>query len=45
LYLSREFVVRHQGAIWVESQEGRGSTFYVALPVAGPSGLPGEDAR
>ncbi|GAB4111543.1 MAG: ATP-binding protein [Roseiflexaceae bacterium] len=38
LYLSREFVVRHQGAIWVESQEGRGSTFYVALPVAGPSG-------
>jgi two-component system phosphate regulon sensor histidine kinase PhoR len=39
LYLSREFVTRHQGEIWVESQEGRGSVFYVALPSGGPSGI------
>ncbi len=38
LYLSREFVSRHQGQIWVESQEGRGSSFYIALPVHGPGG-------
>jgi two-component system phosphate regulon sensor histidine kinase PhoR len=39
LYLSREFVTRHQGEIWVESQEGRGSTFFLALPVNGPTGI------
>jgi two-component system phosphate regulon sensor histidine kinase PhoR len=31
LYLSREFVTRHGGNIWVESREGHGSTFYVTL--------------
>jgi two-component system, OmpR family, phosphate regulon sensor histidine kinase PhoR len=39
LYLSREFVARHQGEIWAESLEGRGSTFLVALPIAGPANL------
>jgi two-component system phosphate regulon sensor histidine kinase PhoR len=37
LYLSREFVTRHGGAIWVESQENQGSAFYVALPLEQPA--------
>jgi two-component system phosphate regulon sensor histidine kinase PhoR len=32
LYLSRQFVEMHGGRIWVESNEGQGSTFLVALP-------------
>lgn len=34
LYLAREIVRRHGGAIWAESDEGAGSTFHVAPPLA-----------
>jgi signal transduction histidine kinase len=34
LYITREIVQRHNGYIWVESVEGRGSTFGVALPLS-----------
>jgi two-component system phosphate regulon sensor histidine kinase PhoR len=33
LYLSRQFMQMHHGAIWVESVEGAGSTFSFALPM------------
>lgn len=33
LAIAREVVEAHDGKIWVESEEGKGSTFYVALPL------------
>ncbi len=41
LYISQELVRRMNGRIWVQSESGRGSTFFVELPVAGGAG----DAR
>jgi signal transduction histidine kinase len=33
LYISRGLVEQHGGQIWFESQEGRGTTFFVLLPL------------
>lgn len=35
LYLARELITAHGGDIGVDSEEGRGSTFHVTLPVEG----------
>jgi PAS domain S-box-containing protein len=33
LYISKEIVTQHEGTIWVQSKKGKGSTFYVSLPL------------
>lgn len=36
LVLSREFILKNQGRIWVESEVDKGSTFFFALPTNNP---------
>jgi signal transduction histidine kinase len=37
LAITRQVVLEHKGKIWVESQVGQGSTFYVSLPIEQPN--------
>ena len=33
LYISSEIIKKHKGKIWVKSRKGKGSTFFVSLPM------------
>ncbi len=39
LYISHEIIKQHQGRMWLESSEGKGSIFYFTLPLAGEEGV------
>jgi signal transduction histidine kinase len=40
LFISHEIIQQHQGRMWLESQPGQGSVFYIALPLTNPSQKP-----
>jgi len=37
LIICKDFVEKHGGKLWVESEEGKGSTFYFSLPTKSPN--------
>jgi signal transduction histidine kinase len=45
LYICRELVERHGGQLWFESEEGRGSTFFLALPALSHVAAPEHGAK
>ncbi len=43
LYIVRQIVERHHGMVWVDSEVGEGSKFFVSLPLHKPADLPAAD--
>lgn len=43
LYIAAEIISKHQGKIWVESEEGRGSTFYFSFKKSALDAVPSGD--
>lgn len=41
LYITKQIIERHGGAIWVESKEGQGTRFFFSLPAAEAATLQG----
>lgn len=39
LFISKEIMEAHMGKIWVESEEGKGSVFYISFPINRPKHL------
>jgi signal transduction histidine kinase len=44
LSIVKHLVELHQGDIWFESAENKGTTFYVSLPIHGPDGAVPDEA-
>ena len=38
LFIAKEIIERHDGKIWIESEEGKGSIFYFSLPLTNDYG-------
>jgi len=45
LAIVKSIAERHHGRVWVDSQLGKGSTFYMELPTDQPQVMPEEDIR
>ena len=39
LSIVKTLVEMHGGEVWFESEENKGTTFYVSLPIAGPESI------